>query len=186
MAKQSPSLYSVAKTFIWFAITSLVLTGCLVAMVLMDHNREWKVWQKKFISLKIQKAQGDLKAAAQGVDAKKLGELEKSLEDAKKTAKTSGAEREKTLKESEKLNSRILKVRAEYQTLKQYQDSYKYYLEETRLHKDPEAVKYESKLKELSPRVAALKTSLEGLEKEKDALDQKAAAHLEAQKAVQK
>ena len=79
MAKQSPGLYSVAKTFIWFAVVSLVLTGSLVAMILMDHHREWKEWQKKFIALKVSRAQDSLKKISQVVDSKKMEAMQKSL-----------------------------------------------------------------------------------------------------------
>lgn len=186
MAKQSPSLYSVAKTFIWFAVVSILLTGCLVAMVLMDHNREWKVWQKKFIALKVGKAQQDLKKASQSVDSKKLESLQKALEDAERAFQSRRAEYQKISQGSDKINSRILKVRAEYQSLKQYEDSYKYYLEETRLHKDPASADYESKLKDVSPRVENLKDRLDELEKEKEAQDQRSSLLLEDQKKAQK
>ena len=186
MAKQSPSLYSVAKTFMWFAVVSLMLTGCLVAMVLMDHNREWKVWQKKFIALKVSKAQEELKKASQGVDSKKLESLQKALQDAKKIFQSHQAEHGKAIQASDKISSRILKAQAEYQSLKQYEDSYKYYLEETRLHKDPAAAEYESKLKNVSPRVKALKDRLDELEKEKETQDQRLNLFLEGQKKAQK
>src|SRR5258707_1059679 len=77
MAKQNPTLYSISKTFMWFAITSIVLTGSLIAIVMTDYSREWKVWQKQFIQLKLKMAAEDLKAAASAIDKTKLAEPEK-------------------------------------------------------------------------------------------------------------
>ncbi len=186
MAKQSPGLYSVAKTFIWFAVVSLVLTGSLVAMILMDHHREWKEWQKKFIALKVSRAQDSLKKISQGVDSKKLEAMQKALEEAKQKFQAQRAEFEAAVRSAEKINSQILRVKAQYQTLKQYQDSYKYYLEETRLHKDPASKEYEKKLADISPQVVDLKGQLEELEKEKDTQDQKISQLQATQKASQK
>ena len=79
MAKKSPVLYSVGKTFMWFAIVSIILTGCLLAIVYMDTHREWKEYQKKFIAMKVKSASEALKKAQGAVDKKKLETLKKDL-----------------------------------------------------------------------------------------------------------
>ncbi len=168
MAKKSPILYSVSKTFIWFTLISLLLTASLVGIVWTDYSREWKVWQKKFVELKLQKTREDLKKSEQVLDKKKMDELEKSLKQAQDNFNAHREEYEKLQKEINSLDSKIAKAKAAYQTQKQYEDSYRYYLEETRLHKDKKALEYETKLKDLFPRVAELKQKQEAFEKEKE------------------
>ncbi len=185
MAKQSPSLYSIAKTFMWFTLVSVVLTGSLVAIVLLDHQREWKVYQKRFNALKLKMAQEDLKSASKNVDPKALTQLQTKLEEAKKAFKAHETDYKRLLKDSERLATKISKTNADYQSLKQYEDSYKYYLEEYRLHKDPKASEIEAKLRKTSPEVLKLKTDLEVLEKERGTKDAMAAQLLQTQKDAQ-
>ena len=95
MAKKSPILYSVAKTFVWFAMVSLALTASLVAIVYLDHHREWKEYQKKFIALKVKKTESALQKAEQGVDPQKLGALKKDLAAADASVKSNRGNIEK-------------------------------------------------------------------------------------------
>src|SRR3989338_11322409 len=109
MAKNSPILYSVQKTFIWFAIVSVVLTASLVAIVLLDHHREWKEWQKKFVKLKTEKALEDLKRSEQALDKKKLEDLKKQQADARAAAASQRAEKDRRRAEIDTLDPVLLK-----------------------------------------------------------------------------
>ncbi len=173
MAKQSPTLYSVAKTFIWFAVVSLVLTGCLVGIVMTDYNREWKNYQKKFTQLKIEKAREELKLAAQGIDSTELARFETELKAAKIETASRRAESASLQKESAVLDTKIAKAKAKHQDLKQFLDSDRYYFEEYREKKDTRSADYEKKVNGWLPRVAAAKLDLDELQKEKDAKDAK-------------
>ena len=168
MAKKSPILYSVSKTFLWFAVVSIVLTGSLAAVVWLDHAREWKDWQKKFATLKLEKIKGELKEAEQKIDKNKLDALREQIKKAEGDFRAPQKDYDALKKEIESLGTRAVKARAAYQDLKQYQDSYKYYLEETRLHHDQKAAEYQAKWDALDPRIKKAKTDLELLEAQQE------------------
>lgn len=169
MAKKSPTLYSVQKTFMWFAIVSLLLTGSLAAIVLLDHTREWKEYQKKFNVLKLKLLQDNLKGAEKNLDTKKIEETKKALEAAQKEFDGHSQSHADLQKEIDGESSKLVKIKADYQTEKQFEDSYRYYLEEYRRHQDPKAASAEKKLAEASAKTARLKLSVEELEKSVDA-----------------
>jgi mono/diheme cytochrome c family protein/predicted nucleic acid-binding Zn-ribbon protein len=169
MAKNNSTLYSTAKTFIWFAVISLILTASLVAIVVMDHSREWKDWQKKFIALKIDKAKNELKKADASIDKKKLESLKAQEETAHRAFKVRQKDYKALENEIAALDSKIVKTKTRFQDLKQFEDSYRYYFEEYAAHEDLRAASYEKKLKDLAPRLAKIKLELESLEKAKEA-----------------
>ncbi|HTL70540.1 MAG TPA: c-type cytochrome [Candidatus Eisenbacteria bacterium] len=191
MAKPSPSLYSIAKTFMWFAIVSLVLTGSLVAIVMTDYTRDWKGWQKKFAKLKYETAKKDLKEAEGRVDKNALAAAQKQVDEAAKTLAGHQADREKLKKEIEALDQKALRKRQAFQKLKQYEDSYKYFYEENRQEKkDRAAEKYRQRLARLSPQVVQAKIDQEEAEKARDdkqaELDGLLAAEKTARKSLDK
>ncbi|HXV18578.1 MAG TPA: c-type cytochrome, partial [Candidatus Omnitrophota bacterium] len=186
MAKQNPILYSVSKTFVWFAIISIILTGCLVAIVLMDHGREWKTWQKKFIALKASKIKDELSKAEKKVDSKKLAELTRQQEEAEKSFKANKAEYIKAQNALEAVESQVARVKGAYQDQKQYLDSYRYYFEEYTVHHDGRAAEYQKKLKDIEPRVSKLKLDVEGLEAQRDQKQAVVDGFLAKEKALQK
>lgn len=168
MAKPSPSLYSVEKTFVWFAVAGILLTVSLLLTVAQDHGREWKGWQRKFLRLKYEKTQADLRAAEGRLDRQKLDGLQKAKARASKDFKAQGNQYRPLQKEIAGLDIELTKARARYQDLKQYQDSYKYFLEEYRQHKDTQARDYEEKLKVITPQLDGLKLEIERLEKKRE------------------
>lgn len=168
MAKKPQVLYSVSKTFVWFAIISIILTGCLVGIVWTDYNREWKDYQKKFVALKLKKTREEIKAVEASLDKAKVAELQKELADAEKEFASHRQDYKKLQDEIERLGTRIAKTRTQYQTLKQYQDSYRYYFEEYSNHKDPKAASYKKKLDEITPKVSQWKINVDALEKDRD------------------
>ncbi len=186
MAKQSPTLYSIAKTFIWFALASIILTLSLFGIVYIDHHREWKDTQKKFIKLKTEKAREELKAANQGVDKQKIEGISKAIAEAESAFRTHEKDYEKILAESAALDTKITKARGRYQDLKQFQDSYRYFFEEYSLHKDPKAASYDKKLKSLEPRLGQIKLELENLEKQKEEKDASAQGFISKEKELRK
>lgn len=166
MPKENPTLYSVQKTFMWFAIISIVLTLSLVAIVYTDYAREWKNYQKKFILLKTELAKKELKEAESKIDKKKLESLQKELEGSRAELKSHQAEMKSLQAQMDKLSAEIVKTKTKSQGLKQFQDSYKYFLEEYRAHGDAKASEYEKKLNELTPKLVQTNLELEKLEKE--------------------
>jgi mono/diheme cytochrome c family protein len=187
MAKKSPTLYSVPKTFMWFTIVSFLLTVSLVGIVWVDASREWKDWQKKFLELKLKKAQEDLKKYDQSFDRKKVGELEKALKDAQNVFTAHRSEYERLQKRLNALDAQTAKTKGDLQLNKQFEDSYRYYLEEARLHKEGKKVSsYEARLKKLSPRIVQLKEKQETLDKEREAKVAELAKYKETQETIQK
>ncbi len=187
MAKQSPPLYSLSKTFMWFAVVSLLLTASLAGIIYTDYNREWKTWQKKFFKLKEDGLRAELKTADASVDKKKLAELEKIVADAKASVSAKRAEFEAVQKELAALNTKIVKARTDYQELKQFHDSYKYFFEEHRLHGDTgHANEYGKKLDEIRPKLNTAKLALEELEKANEEKEAAAASFTAAQKEAQR
>src|SRR3989338_6278327 len=184
MAKNSPILYSVQKTFIWFAIVSVVLTESLVAIVLLDHHREWKEWQKKFVQLKMEKARKELKRSEQALDKKKLEDLKKQQADAQAAAASQRAERDKLQVETDKRDPALLKARSEYQNLKQFHDSYNYYFEEYSEKKDPRARVFDAKIRALAPKLQEAKGRLEASEKAKEEVEARLLAMGAKEKAI--
>ncbi len=171
MAKQSPSLYSISKTFIWFTVVSILLTGSLVAIVLLDHKREWKTYQKQFNDLRLKKAQAELKTAGSSVDKKALEALQKKLNTAKASLAGRTTDQKQLEKEISRADAHLNKAKAAYQGLKQFEDSYKYYLEEHRLHKDPKAAALEKKLAKTSLEVIRLKADYDAKIRAKEMLE---------------
>ena len=186
MAKPPPTLYSISKTFMWFAIASLILTGSLVAIVLLDHSREWKAWQKKFIELKLAATKEELKDADAKVDKQKLQALKKEYEDTEKTFKTHRKDYGALQKKIQDLDTKIIRTKGRHQDLKQYQDSYRYFYEEYERLKSPRAASYKQKIEALEPRLGKLKLEVEGLEKEKEGRDVEAAKYQEKERGLKK
>lgn len=168
MAKPSPSLYSVEKTFVWFAVAGILLTVSLLLTVVQDHAREWKSWQRKFLRLKYEKTQAELHALESQVDNEKLSGLQKAKAQARKDFNAQRKQYRPLEKEISALDIELTKARTRYQDLKQYQDSYKYFLEEHRQHQDVQAKEYEQKLKTVTPQLDQLKLEVERIEKQKE------------------
>lgn len=168
MAKPSPSLYSIEKTFIWFAAAGVTLFVSLLLMVAQDYSREWKGWQRKFIRLKYEKAEAELRADQGKVDKKKLEELEKEHTQAAADFKKQKPLYRPIEKEIAALENQLVRARSRYQDLKQYNDSYKYFIEEYEAHKDPRAKEYETKLALVAPKLEEAKLQIERLEKQQD------------------
>src|SRR3989338_3460395 len=182
MAKPSPTLYSIAKTFMWFAIISLLLTASLIGIVWLDHSREWKNWQKKFIRLKVEMTKNELQKADAKIDRQALGELEKQSREAESAFKAHRKEYEALEKEIRSLDTKIVKARDNAQNLKQYQDSNRYFLEEYQKSKDARAQGYAKKMKVLEPKLEKSKLELEALEKVREGKAAQTAAYQEKEK----
>ena len=186
MAKPSPSLYSIQKTFFWFAIASIALTLCLVGIVMTDYTREWKGYQKQFENLKHEQAKQKLKMADQALSPEEINRLKKMVQSAHEALKNHHSEILTAQKESDALESKVAKAKTQVQNLKQFEDSYKYYFEETKLRHNPKAVEYELKLKALGPELSRAKLELEELEKQKETLEAKLQYFTAEEKSLQK
>jgi chromosome segregation ATPase len=169
MADKPPKLYDLHKTTIWFSIASVVLFVGLAVMVLEDSNREWKGWQRKFMKLAREKAEGELGKAEKSVDEKRLETLKKELGESRGATEGHKGEMEKIRGEMGQMEIEITKVKTRYQDLKQEQDSDRYFFEEYRAHAEKEkAEKYEKRLGERGPQLEKTKLEWEALEAARD------------------
>lgn len=168
MPKEQPTLYSVKKTMMWFAIVSLALLGSLFWIVMADHSREWKEWQKKFIELKTEKTMDELNLASKEVDQEKLKDLTRQLEETKTVFEREKAGYQAIVREIAKLDVETAKAKSQYQNLKQFEDSFKYFFEKYDGADAPKAQEYFRKLERLQPRIAESKLLLEDLERRRE------------------
>jgi mono/diheme cytochrome c family protein len=157
----------------WFAIVSLILLASLVWMVFADYSREWKIWQKKFIELKTQRARDELKEVEAKVDREALEKAEREHAEAQAAFKRQKGAYGAIQKKLAKLDVDVTKAKTTLQDARQYEDSYRYFFEEYRAHGDPRAGAYEQKLKALEPEVARLKLDVERVEAAREAEDAK-------------
>lgn len=152
MPQDPNQLYSVNKTTMWFAIASIVLTVSLILIIGQDYGREWKKWQKKFIELERKQIEAQLKQAQEAVDPKAFETLKGKQKDAHEHFNQNQDAYRRLTADKKALDLEIVKVRSRYQDLKQFYDSYKYFLEESRLHQNQkEARKYEEKIEKIKP-----------------------------------
>ncbi len=186
MAKQSPSLYSVSKTFIWFAIVSVLLTASLAGIVWTDYNREWKGWQKKFLRLKTQQTAAELAGAEGRVDRKRLDELVAEEKAAREKIGAQADSLRSLQTELDAFETRIARAKAAYQDRKQFQDSYRYFFEEYRVEGDSRAEEYGRKLAAIEPEVTRLKDELDEVEKGRDGVQARIAGLQTQEKTARK
>ncbi len=176
MPQDPNKLYSIYKTTIWFAVASIVLTISLVLMVGQDYGREWKRWQKKFVELERKQVESQLKKVEESVDPKQLETLKKQQTDAHEKFDQNKVAYNQTLKEKSNIEIELVKARRHYQDLKQFYDSYKFFLEENRAEgKQKEAKKYEEKIAKLEPNLNQAKLEQDNVEKKLDDVNAKLA-----------
>src|SRR3989338_5311664 len=164
---QEPTLYSLKKTTMWFAIVSLILLGSLVLLVTQDYSREWKEYQKKFIELKIEKIKEELRQANQKIDKTQLDNLVRLLQEVENALKEHRADYSALQKEADAANVEAVKAKTAHQNLKQFEDSFKFFFEKYQERDPRKAEEYDKKLKRLQPKIAAAKLRLEQKEKQK-------------------
>lgn len=167
MPPKKPELYSLKKTAFWFFVASAILLVSMVAMVFQDSSRDWKVWQKKFFDLKREKIQGQLEKENKKINQKKMDAASESL---KKAEEELAGKNEEILAAQNTLKELDLKrtiINQEYQALKQFQDSDRYFYEEALLHQNAhESENFQKRLEERAPMLREKELALEGLDAE--------------------
>ena len=183
MPQDPNKLYSVHKTTIWFAVSSIFLLVSLVLMLVQDYSREWKRWQEKFVAYERQKVEQELKKAEASVDPKQLEELEAQLAEARADFDQNKAQYQKLIQEKTANDVALKVAQTRYQDLKQFYDSYKFFLEEHRAHHDEKTARaYEAKIKKLEPDFEKVKLNQEQAEKRNDDI----VAQMDSLKATEK
>ena len=67
--KRGDRLYEVNGLHKWFAISSLLLFFITIAMVFQDYAREWKVYQREFTRMSVERTQAEMDQASSAIDA---------------------------------------------------------------------------------------------------------------------
>ena len=153
-----------------FAVSGLILLIGLVWMVLQDSSREWKGWQRKYMALMKERAQAELKETQSRMNAEELKKLHAELADAKSTAAQHRAEIKSAQNALDQIAHRFNKVKTEYQDLKQFQDSDRYFYEEYAEHHEEEKARaYDKRMKDREGELARAKLKFEQVSAEKEA-----------------
>ncbi len=170
MPPKKPSLYSLDKTTVAFALASVILVIGLVWMVLQDSTREWKGWQRKFMTYMHEKSVAERDQTLKAVNQGELKRLQTELDQAKAVVKERQKDIRKAQKELDIINTRQIKIKTSYQNLKQFQDSDRYYYEEDEEHHEKEkAEPYAKAMEARAKEIAEWKNKLEDVEAEQAA-----------------
>lgn len=131
--------YSISKLNFLFALVSIVLLVCIIAMFTDDYVREWKKYQKEFRELEIKKTSARLESET--TQLKENAEYQTLLQKIKEANAQSASQKT----ESKKLESELNKLRARdnlnqknYQFAKAGYDAAKYAYEEALARNAPD------------------------------------------------
>ncbi|MBI2192993.1 MAG: c-type cytochrome [Planctomycetes bacterium] len=87
-AKESDHAYHIGRLNITFALSSVVLTGCLFVMFQQDYERPWKVYQRQFREMEKDRARMELERMElrkqPGGARKEIEELSRQVQEAQK------------------------------------------------------------------------------------------------------
>jgi cytochrome c2 len=159
--KRGDRLYEGDSLHKWFAISSLLLFLFTIAMVLADYSREWKKYQRDFVRLQIQKTRQDQQQTLRELDRQKLGQLDTQLKQSNASQKQNEAQIETLQKKITELNAKQYGIDENYRFSKAVYDADKYTYEEAFAHKESNAEKLNSKLKETEKRMNDYKAELD-------------------------
>ena len=83
MPPKKPSLYNLDKTNVAFALAAVLLAVGLIWMILQDSTREWKGWQRKFMSYVREKSAVELTVAKKSINQNEYTKFKTELVQAK-------------------------------------------------------------------------------------------------------
>jgi len=161
--KRGDRLYDVIYLHKWFAISSLLLFGFTVAMVMADYLREWKNYQRQFVRMQIQRTQKDMQQASSSLDRAKFQQLQQQLQQTRGQQQQNEAQIDKIQKQLNDLNAKYYAADENYRFSKAVYDSDKYVYEEALAHKESSADRLGQKLKETEKRMNDYKAQSEKL-----------------------
>jgi len=80
MADRGDTHYSIPQLNAWFLVSSVLLLGALAWMMLNDHHRPWKHYQREFRQLEAEQARADVESLEQGGALKTKEELQAQVD----------------------------------------------------------------------------------------------------------
>ncbi|MCH7504945.1 c-type cytochrome [PVC group bacterium] len=172
--------YSISKLNKWFAISSMILCVAVFGVFAQDYLREWRVFQREFRELEVEKTRQAYENAQQ--DLEQNQEYQTLIEDQKKASlELEGKEvlRKALQKDIDKLDSEYYSVNRRHQFAKAEYDAAKYRYEDAQDHegltKDirDEFAKTQSLMKELKISAEDTKKLLDFKKEELSSFDEK-------------
>lgn len=163
--KNQQRYYNVAHLNVWFGVSSVILLGTVLALMLDDHSRSWKDYQREFRALEIERA----KALAAN-EHTRLSESEtyRDLEMKLALAREALAAQEPKLQELGKQRDAhetdLERLTKDNQFVRADFDALRYSYEEALAHSNPEADSLKSKLDALRSRRTELRREVEQAE----------------------
>ena len=127
----------------WFLWSSLVLLVCVFLMAWFDYNKEWKNYERRFMTLQRIQDRKELKEVSATADVAQYKQLKSQLRDANQDLKAHEDEMAKLQSKEASLDAQIYKVKnLGYQIVKAQIDADKYtYSEELKNGKDDAGLK---------------------------------------------
>ncbi|MBI4971950.1 MAG: c-type cytochrome [Candidatus Omnitrophica bacterium] len=184
MAKPSDkdSIYDTKKLSVIFGIISVILFGVIVWMVIDDHAREWKKYQRSFEKLQFAKAQEELKSASGKINAKEFDKLKADLAKMDKDLAAKNKNLAAKLKKQSELANRVGQVAQQLQVERSYLDTVRYAYETAATSDEEHLVqmknsaeekknKLKKELSEWQNKVSKNQSRLDELAREKEQLD---------------
>src|SRR5262249_38919755 len=144
--KRNDRLYEIDYLHKWFAISSLLLFGFTVWMILADYSREWKKYQRQFNRMQIQRTQQDMTQASGALDRNKYNQLEAQLKQAQADQKQNEKQLNDLQKKKDDITNKAFGVNQNYKTVKAIYDQEKYEYEEALANKRSDVEKLHTRL----------------------------------------
>ena len=125
--KRGDRLYEVNSLHKWFAISSLLFFIFTVVVIMADYSREWKVYQRDYTTMSINRAKQDIAKASGALDRNKLKQDLATIQQVQTENAAKIGELEGQLK---KLNADFYRIDTDYKNSTANYGSEKYGLDE--------------------------------------------------------
>ena len=176
------SLYDTSKLSIIFGIASLILFAAIVWLVIDDHTREWKKYQRSFNQLQMAKTQEELKKAVGKVNVKEMEKLKADLSAMEKELSGKKVEISRVLRKQNELSVKLQKATQQLQVEKSNFEAVRYAYETLRTSMDEHLVqmqtsqeakekKLKAQLEDWQAKVVKSQSLVDALTKDKEKAD---------------
>ncbi|MBI4474899.1 MAG: c-type cytochrome, partial [Acidobacteria bacterium] len=154
-------LYEVNNLHKWFAISSLLMFVITIAMVFQDYAREWKVFQREFNRMSIERTQADIEQVVGSIDRTKLEQLDQQLQQMSAAQQQNEAQIEQIQDRIDDLNARKFALNQNFQFEKAIYDAEKYEFEEALARQASNVDRLRERLAETEQEMNGYKAELE-------------------------